>query len=154
VLAGLAGVAVVVAVCAGISLLFLQYLVTKQYQPAKQAAPDEPLGRPGGDRRRSSSAYPYWEPQTRIRDGTKSVFAYQSGLGPYLEHLLAARLSEHHGVNLYTDPDAARRVLCAKNRDLDLWPWVDPARQVPERSRAAGIPWPVLARLVRRLEQL
>ena len=44
-----------------------------------------------------------------------------------LEHLLAARLAERHGVHLYQDPEAARRLLCRSGRDADLWPWIDPA---------------------------
>ena len=51
---------------------------------------------------------------------------YQGELRPVLEHLLAARLAERHGVHLYQNPDAARRLLCRRPRDADLWPWIDP----------------------------
>jgi hypothetical protein len=148
VLAGLPGVVIVATVFSGVALVVFQYLLPRDSGP-----PPRPV-LPSGGRRNTTWAYPYWRLQTRVRDGRASVFAYQSGLGPYLEHLLAARLSERHGINIYADPEAARRVLCAKRRDRDLWAWVDPARPVLERSRAAGIPSHVLARLVRRLEQL
>ena len=36
--------------------------------------------------------------------------AYQAGLRGQLEHLLASRLAERHGISLYDDPAAARRV--------------------------------------------
>ena len=75
-----------------------------------------------------------------------------------LEHLLAARLAERHGVNLYQDPDAARRLLCRNPRDADLWPWIDPDTR-PETAGAdaaerRGIPRRTLARLIDRLEKL
>jgi hypothetical protein len=84
-----------------------------------------------------------------------------------LEHLLAARLAERHGVHLYQDPDAARRLLCRRPRDADLWPWIEPAPEVPETPEGAqpqtraskagtepGIPRRTLARLIDRLERL
>jgi len=86
---------------------------------------------------------------------------YDAELRPVLEHLLAARLAERHGVHLYRDPAAARRLLCRHPRDADLWRWIDPGsgtarvqtavRDGPERR---GIPRRALARLVDRLEKL
>ena len=75
-----------------------------------------------------------------------------------LEHLLASRLAERHGVHLYQNPDAARRLLCRRPRDADLWAWIDP-EGLPEApaSKAGterGIPARTLARLVDRLERL
>jgi hypothetical protein len=90
----------------------------------------------------------------RLNEGTLSGSSYQLGLGPHLEHLLAARLSERHGVNLYREPEAARQLLCANPRDDDLWAWVDPMRPAPGPVDAPGIPPRALARLVQRLEQL
>ncbi|MGC8626999.1 MAG: hypothetical protein ACP5VR_05465 [Acidimicrobiales bacterium] len=56
----------------------------------------------------------YWCLLTRLSDGTASLTGYKASLGPSLQHLLAARLSEHHGINLYSQPDAGRAVLCAR----------------------------------------
>jgi len=52
-----------------------------------------------------------------------------------LEHLLAARLAERHGVNLYQDPAAARAVLCRDSRGAELWAWIDPATRPTEQPR-------------------
>jgi len=90
---------------------------------------------------------------------------YNSELRPVLEHLLAARLAarlaERHGVHLYQDPEAARKLLCRSPRDADLWPWIDPAPQttrpktsVRDAAEQRGIPRRTLARLIDRLEQL
>ena len=82
---------------------------------------------------------------------------YESDLRPVLEYLLAARLAEKHGVNLYTDPAAARAAFCRTRGDAALWRWVDPAQALPagDRDREKhGIPRRTLARLVNRLEQL
>ena len=83
---------------------------------------------------------------------------YQGELRPVLEHLLAARLAERHGVHLYQDPDAARRLLCRRPRDADLWAWIDPGkagrRRRASRPRPARHPESTLARLIDRLERL
>ena len=67
------------------------------------------------------------------------------------------RLAENHGINLYTDPAAARRVFCRSGGDEALWRWVDPAQALStaERERERrGISHRTLTRLVNRLEQL
>jgi hypothetical protein len=83
---------------------------------------------------------------------------YDTELRPVLEHLLAARLAERHGVHLYQDPAAARRLLCRNPRDADLWPWIDPGTRPETAARNSterrGIPRPTLARLIDRLEKL
>jgi hypothetical protein len=108
------------------------------------------------------SSYRYWRNLTDLRDGMAARAAYEARLRPALEHLLAARLAERHGVNLYRDPAEARRVLCRDGRDRDLWAWIDPA--LADRDAAAGlrgdgterpgIPRRTLERLINRLEQL
>lgn len=94
---------------------------------------------------------------------------YDGELRPVLEHLLAARLSERHGINLYQDPDAARRQFCQHRGDAALWQWIAPeqapSEQAPseqeppqrasrEQANHRGIPRLVLLRIVERLEKL
>jgi hypothetical protein len=82
---------------------------------------------------------------------------YESDLRPILEHILAARLADSHGVNLYTEPDAARKAFCRTRADESLWPWIDPEQAITADERARqryGIPRRTLARLITRLEQL
>ena len=82
--------------------------------------------------------------------------SYDTELRPVLEHLLAARLAERHGVHLYQDPDAARRLLCGQPRDAGLWRWIDPQTrpQARDSQERRGIPSRTLARLIDRLEKL
>jgi len=148
VLAGLPGAVLVVVIFSALALVVLSVLLPRASEP-----PPAP-GLTNSGREANIEARSYWRLQIDLREGTGSVFAYQFSLAPHLEHLLAARLSQRHGINLYTHPEEARRVLCASPRDQDLWAWVDPARQTPDSNTAAGIPPRTLARLVGRLEQL
>jgi hypothetical protein len=108
------------------------------------------------------SFYRYWHYVADLREGTAARSAYEMKLRPALEHLLAARLAERHGVNLYRDPAAARRLLCRAGRDNDLWAWIDPDQASKEaagkppsgRTQPPGIPRRTLERLINRLEQL
>lgn len=82
---------------------------------------------------------------------------YESDLRPVLEHILAARLAENHAVNLYTEPEAARRAFCRTRGDESLWRWIDPGQVLDADERARqrrGISGRVLNRLITRLEQL
>ncbi|MGD0701838.1 MAG: hypothetical protein ABSA02_18385 [Trebonia sp.] len=82
---------------------------------------------------------------------------YESDLRPVLEHILAARLADSHGVNLYTEPEPARRAFCRTRADESLWPWIDPAQALntDDRQRQRqGIPRRTLGHLITRLEQL
>jgi hypothetical protein len=96
----------------------------------------------------------YWRKRAGLVDGTQSLTAYDAVLRGTLQHLLAARLAEGHGINLHDNPDAARRLLCPRPRDDTLWYWVDPARPPTQTGRQPGIPPRTLARLIDRLEQL
>jgi hypothetical protein len=88
---------------------------------------------------------------------------YESDLRMALEHVLAARLAENHGINLYTEPAAAKRAFTATRADESLWYWIDPrqalnadnqARAVNRARESASISSRTLARLITRLEQL
>jgi hypothetical protein len=147
VVAGPPGTVIVAVVFAVVALAVASRLLAP--------APAPPRPREGDDERRPSTSFiNYWRWRTAVVDATRSIAAYHAGLGPQLEHLLAARLAENHGISLYSDPDKARRALCASNKDADLWPWVDPSRPSPGPDEAPGIPPRTLARLVHRLEQL
>lgn len=99
----------------------------------------------------------FWRKRAGLADGIRSAASYDATLRPTLQHLLAARLAERHGISLRDDPDQARRLLCQGERDDGLWYWVDPARQASPPGRAnsePGIPPRTLARLIDRLERL
>jgi hypothetical protein len=96
----------------------------------------------------------YWRKRTGLVDGTQSMTAYDAELRGTLQHLLAARLAEQHGISLSDEPDTARRLLCPRPRDDALWYWVDPARPEVTTGEDPGIPPRTLARLIDRLEQL
>jgi hypothetical protein len=99
----------------------------------------------------------YWRKSAGLAEGTRSLAAYDAKLRGNLQHLLAARLAENHGINLYTEPAAARRAFCRARGDEALWSLVDPQQTLStaERDRRRhGISRRTLARLVNRLEQL
>ena len=144
--AGLAGAAVVVLGAAVVALVLMRALT--------------PLGAAPGDvhitdaEAITTTFTGYWRKRTGLVDGTQSMTAYDAELRGTLQHLLAARLAEHHGISLSDDPGAARRLLCPRPRDDALWYWVDPARPPVTKGTKPGIPPRTLARLIDRLEQL
>jgi hypothetical protein len=138
----------VVVVFAAVALGVLSLLLPpSQGGPARPEAPET---RPTP----ATSFINYWRVRRGLTDAMSSTAAYRAGLGTNLEHVLAARLSEHHGVSLYGQPEVARGIFCANPKDADLWPWVDPARLREGGADGRGIPPKTLARLVQRLEQL
>ncbi len=83
------------------------------------------------------------------------MVSYDAELRPDLQHLLAARLAERHGVSLYADPAQARRLLLTGSRDASLWYWLDPARPAETDQRRRRHPAPrTLAAILDRLERL
>lgn len=100
----------------------------------------------------------FWRKRASVSTATSSMVSYDAELRPTLQHLLAARLAERHDVNLYTDPDAARRLLLGgavnSRRDDQLWYWLDPARPAETRQNVRGIPPRTLAVIIDRLERL
>jgi hypothetical protein len=140
----------VLVVFSAVALAVLSLLLPPGERPP--ASPEAPENRATP----SASFINYWRMRRGLTDAMSSTAAYRAGLGPNLEHVLAARLSERHGVSLYHQPEAARDILCANAKDADLWPWVDPARPTNGvlDGDGPGIPPRTLARLVQRLEQL
>ncbi len=145
--AGMPGTVLVVTVAVVAALVLLRIL-----------APP-PTGPPQPGQLPDTEAIPvtfagYWRKRAGLVDGTKSMSVYDAELRGTLQHLLAARLAEHHGISLHDDPAAARRLLCPRPRDSGLWYWVDPARPATTTGNRSGIPPRTLARLIDRLEQL
>ncbi len=146
--AGWPGVAAVATGAAALSMVVLRGLVPRSAaQHVRRAR----------DRQTVRAIAGYGQRRYVVAAGVSTRAFYESELRPVLEHLLAARLAENHGVNLYTEPDAARGVFCRNRGDAPLWRWVDPAQALPPEGRErerGGIPRRTLARLVNRLEQL
>jgi len=147
-MAGWAGLSVVAVGTAATAMVVLRVLLP-------QATPDR--ARKAREKATARTLSGYSHRRFVVQTSTTSLGFYDGELRPVLEHLLAARLAERHGINLYTDPEAARRLLCRSRRDADLWPWIDPSRRPEISGRDAGqrgIPRRILARLIDRLEKL
>jgi hypothetical protein len=148
-MAGWAGLSVVAVATAAVALVVLRALLP-------QLTPDE--AKKAREKRQARALSGYSRRRFVVHNAMTSQGFYDSELRPVLEHLLAARLSERHGVHLYADPAAARRLVCRSPRDAELWRWIDPATrpETPPRgaSDRAGIPRRTLARLIDRLEEL
>ncbi len=148
--AGWAGLSVVAVATAAIAMVVLRVLLP-------QATPDR--ARKAREKATARTLSGYSHRRFVVQTSSTSMGFYTGELRPVLEHLLAARLAERYGVNLYTDPEAARGLLCRRPRDADLWPWIDPETR-PEISvrdtagQQRGIPRHTLARLIDRLEKL
>ena len=147
--AGWAGLSVAVTAGAAAAMVVLRYLLPTLTPDAARKAREKPQARllSGYSHRRFV-----------LHSSIASRAFYDGELRPVLEHLLAARLAERHGVHLYQNPEAARRLLCRRPRDADLWAWIDPeSRPETTASKAGterGIPRRTLARLIDRLERL
>ena len=130
-MASWAGLTVVAVATAATAVVILRVLL-----PA--ATPDK--ARTAREKAQARSLSGYSHRRFVVQTSCESLSFYQAELRPVLEHLLAARLAERHGVNLYADPEAARRLLCRTSRDADLWPWIDPAArpQAPAPGPAPG----------------
>lgn len=148
-MAGWAGLSVVAVSAAAAAMVVVRGLLPQLTPDQARKAREKPSAR-------SLSGYSHR--RFVVQNSVASLGFYHSELRPVLEHLLAARLAERHGVHLYQDPGAARRLLCRNPRDADLWAWIDPATR-PDGSRRLdaeqrGIPRRTLARLIDRLEKL
>ena len=159
-MAGWAGLSVVAVSTAAIAMVVVRVLLP-------QATPDQ--ARKAREKAQARTLSGYSHRRFVVQTATSSLGFYTGELRPVLEHLLAARLAERHGVNLYQDPEAARRLLCRSPRDADLWPWIAPVPLGPNPepdpdptklkasvrdAEQRGIPRRTLARLIDRLEKL
>src|SRR5580693_1572007 len=157
-MAGWDGLSIVAVGTTAFAMLVLRGLLSA-------GTPDE--GKKATERRRAQTLTGYSHRRFVVQGAVASRAFYDSELRPVLEHLLAARLAERHGVNLYQDPAAARSLLCRGARDAALWAWVDPEARSGGEARAGedaepkrrdadrrGIPRHTLARLIDRLERL
>ena len=146
--AGWAGLAVVAIGAASVSMVVLRGLLPRASAHSVRRARDKQAERP---------IFGYAQRRFVVASSLSSTGTYESELRPVLEHLLAARLAENHGINLYTEPAAARGAFCRTRGDEALWRLVDPEQTLStaERDRQRhGISRRTLARLVNRLEQL
>jgi hypothetical protein len=99
--AGWPGVATVAIAAAALSIVVLRGLAPRSAAQAVRRARDKQVAR---------TIAGYAQRRFIVSSSLATRAFYESDLRPVLEHLLAARLAEHHGVNLYTDPEAARAV--------------------------------------------
>jgi hypothetical protein len=68
---------------------------------------------------------------------------------PVFTRLLASRLADRHRVDLAADPGAARALV-----GEDVWPYLDPDREVDHRGQPPGLSLDTLTLIVDRLETL
>ncbi len=146
--AGWPGVVVVAGAAAAIALILLRSVIPRSAAQAPRLQQDK-------QRARTISGYA--QRRFVVATSLTSRPMYESDLRPVLEHILAARLAENHAVNLYTEPERARRAFCRTRGDERLWPWIDPGQVLDADERAGqkyGISGRTLSRLITRLEQL
>jgi hypothetical protein len=148
--AGWTGLSVVAVVTAAAVMILVRTLLP-------QLTPD--AAKQAREKARARTLTGYSHRRFVVHNAMTSRGYYDTELRPVLEHLLAARLAERHGVHLYQDPERARQVLCRSSREAGLWEWIDPATRptdttAREHTDRRGIPRHVLARLIDRLEKL
>jgi hypothetical protein len=157
---GAATAAIVALVCVALGLVALRTLIDSRVEPSDQ--PDTYYDGP------IQSFAGFWRTQFELDSGTKSLSAWDLNTRRRLQNLLAARLSERHGISLLEEPEAARRAFIGSGRgagqggrppgakhSTDLWYWIDPQRPTPpDASARPGIPPRTLTALIQRLEQL
>ncbi len=143
--AGSSGAAMVLACSAILALALLRGLPDAQWRPeTKSEEWDGPS---------QTAIAGFWRRRGTVKDATLSMAAFENELRPTLQHLLAARLAERHGISLYAEPDEARSLLLSRGWDANAWYWLNPQRPArPEDGR--GVPARTLAAIIRRLEQL
>ena len=151
--AGWAGLTVVAVASAASVMVLVRALLPQLTPDAARKALQKP---------RARTLTGYSHRRFVVHNAMTSQNYYNVELRPVLEHLLAARLAERHDINLYQDPEKARRLLCRNPRDDGLWRWIDPTTRPEHPTREGphpghegrGIPRHTLSRLIDRLEKL
>jgi hypothetical protein len=142
-----AAAAVITLAAAGAGLL----AVLRGLAPPDDTPP--PYEEPAGERAQTTFTG-FWRRRAGVEAATQTMTGYDFELRGTLQHLLAARLAERHGISLYDDAAAARRLVAGGGNDR-LWFWLDPARPaVADQGKSAGIPPRTLAAIIDRLERL
>jgi hypothetical protein len=144
--AGPAAAVITLAGAAVVALVALRWLApSSDVPPTYEEAPDD---------RGGTTFTGFWRKRAAVQAATQTMLGYDLELRGTLQHMLAARLAERHGISLYDDPAAARRLLADGGNDR-LWYWLDPARPaVADQGSSAGIPPRTLAAIIDRLERL
>jgi len=145
---GWPGVVTVAAAASVLALMVLRALLPGSAAQTVRRAKDKPQAR-------AISGYAHR--RFTVSTSVTSRPTYESDMRPVLEHILAARLADSRGVNLYTEPAEAKAAFCRGLADEALWQWIDPKQALNASDRAGqrhGIPRRTLARLITRLEQL
>jgi hypothetical protein len=145
---GWPGVVVVASAATVLALVVLRAAIPRSAAQAARRARVKPQAR---------SISGYGQRRYIVATSLSSRGLYEADLRPDLEHILAARLADHHGVNLYTEPAAARKTFCRTRADEALWPWIDPAQALGAEAghrEPRAISGRTLAHLITRLEQL
>jgi hypothetical protein len=144
--AGPGAAVAVVGACAVAAIAYLRTLIpVSRHADIRQVLPHALA---------ASTFLGIWRKRVTLQDATARMISYDAELRPALQRLLAARLAERHGVSLYADPAAARRLLISGRRDEALWFWLDPERAAETDPRRPGIPPRSLAAILDRLERL
>jgi hypothetical protein len=143
--AGASGAAMVLACGAILALVCLRLLPAAEWRP--EVVPYE------WDEHGQTTIAGFWRRRSVVKDATLSMVAFENELRPTLQHLLAARLAERHGISLYAEPEAARSLLQSQGWDMKLVYWLDPQRPARTDERS-GVPLRTLTAIIRRLEQL
>lgn len=145
--AGAGAAALVLVIWAVVILLLLRVVMPATPPPLSSVQENyQRVGR--------SSFLGFWRKRGMLTDATANMVSYDAELRATLQHLLAARLADRHGISLYADPDAARRLLLRSAREQELWFWLDPRRPAETRQGRRGIPPQTLAAIIDRLERL
>jgi hypothetical protein len=144
--AGWDGAAAVAIAAAAIAMFVLRALLPQGSADVAKKARQKPTAKPVSG---------YSHRRFVVQSSVSNRSFYDLELRPVLEHLLAARLSERHGVNLYQDPAAARGLFCKHRGDGALWQWIAPeAPSEQAYGNRRGIPRHALLRIIERLEKL
>jgi hypothetical protein len=121
--AGADGAAVVTGACALGALVLLRAL------PVPGSGLHSEPGQAGWRYTGQRTIGGFWRKRASVQSAIASLASYDLELRATLQHLLAARLAERHGISLYADPAAARRLFQDGRTDDDsLWQWLDPAQ--------------------------